>query len=196
MDLNTLFQALTGMGYNEMVDQGGQQFPELPQGSRHHRVGGEVLARALRERFAGVPGGDLLAFLGSQAGGLGIEPIESLMKIGPGLDANMGELRSGDTMNDLRANFLGGLRGMEPVGGTEGENMEDFFRTLFGMNLQQFSPGMAQSVPRPPPSRAMPGVPDWSTSAIDVLAQGGQPNVRQMPQPQDPIISFLQSFFR
>jgi hypothetical protein len=146
MDLNALFQALMGSTYDQTVQQGQTNFPELPVGSRHHRQGSEQLAGNLDKVL---PQG--MAFLLSQLGGLGIEGLEAMI--------SPQDVFTQDTGDDLLANFIGGMRG---AGGSQSD--EDFYRALFGFQLQP------QPVPSPQQFRPAPGSQMQSPQPFDPSA--------------------------
>ena len=98
MDWNALFRQATGKDYQQLTQEGSQQYPNVPPGSKHHALGSRLTTERLREHVGAIP-----AFLGSQTAGLGMEAAEYFR--GDPKSVTM------DTPRDLAANLIGGLQG-------------------------------------------------------------------------------------
>lgn len=89
-DVSSLIERALGGTYDQLREQGRANYPTLPVGSQHHAEA----ARRAAERYGFIP---------SQLLGLGVEGIEALMT-GRNTDIP-------DTLQDLKANLIGGAEG-------------------------------------------------------------------------------------
>ncbi|KKL11096.1 hypothetical protein LCGC14_2549260, partial [marine sediment metagenome] len=81
-----------GASFEDLIQEGAENFPNIPEGSRHHAAA----AKRASERFGFVP---------SQILGAGVEILEGLTPA---------KFFKQDTLDDFKANAVGGFQGSIP----------------------------------------------------------------------------------